>query len=97
MLAAPVKKGFLVRLSLEILGRPIGEMRLARPFHWVVARVDPRLRGNRAEFPDSRVNDVSVIHDIGVVVKLALDERRAFADFRVAAEPAGADIGACMD
>src|SRR5258705_13706399 len=49
MAAPPFEELSLVALSREIGTGAIGEVRLRSPMHWMIAWVNPRHRGNRAE------------------------------------------------
>ena len=75
--------GVILRI-VEIGRGAIGEMRLARPLHRVIAGVDPGMGGDRAELADGRVDDVGIVHDIGVVAHRRLDEGGAGADLGIA-------------
>jgi hypothetical protein len=52
MLAAPGKEFGIVTLTGELRPRAIGEMRLRRPMHRMIARVDPGHRRDRTELSD---------------------------------------------
>ena len=94
--APPGEKLVLVPLARKIGAGAVGEVRLARPVHRVVAGIDPGHRGDRAELSDRRVGDVAVVDDIGVVVDLDFEQLASRADFGIGAEPAVADVG-CRD
>ena len=87
MAAAPCEKLRIVAFLRKIRAGAIGEMRLRSPLHGVIARIDPRHRGDRAEFPDRRVGDLRVVHDVGIVVHRHFMQDRARADLAIGAEP----------
>ena len=84
--APPFEEFGLVAFTGEIGAGAIGEVGLRRPVHRVVARIDPRHRRDRAEFSDCGVGDLRVVHDIGIVAHLHLEQDRAGADLAIAAE-----------
>ena len=61
-------------------------MGLARPFHGVIAGIYVDVGCDRTEFADHRVDDISVVHDVGIIAKLRLGERGSLPDFGVASE-----------
>ena len=71
-------------------------MRLRGALHRMIAGIDPRHRGNRAEPADAGIGNVAVVDDVGIVAERDLQQRRSLADFRVFAEDAVADIRAWM-
>jgi hypothetical protein len=90
--APPGKKGILVPFARKIRTGAIGEMRLARPLHRMIAGVDAGHGGNRAKLADGRVGDIAVVDDIRIVAELHLQKLRARADLRVGAKPTVTDI-----
>ena len=63
----------------------------------MVAGVDPGHRRDRTELADRRVNDIRVVHDIGVVTHRRLGEDGARADRGVAAERRLPYLGSRVD
>ena len=84
--ATPLEKFRFIVGVIEIGARPIGEMRLRRPVHRMIAGIDADHGGNRTKFSDCRINDISIVHDVGIIIHHRLDERCACANFRVAAK-----------
>src|SRR5262245_27922666 len=63
----------------------------------MIAGVDARLSGDRAELADAAVDDGAIIYNIRVVAKFALDHRCARPHLGVATEPAFADRSGGMN
>ena len=61
-------------------------MRLRRAMHRMVAGIDPHHGGNRTKFSDCRINDISIVHDIGIVTDTTFRNTGSRADFRIASE-----------
>ena len=84
MAAPPVEEGIIITGINEIIGRTIGEMGLGGALHRVVAGIYTNLCGNRTKIADCRINDISVIYDVGIIIEHGLRDLRSGADFRVA-------------
>ena len=84
MASPPVEESLVVSGIIEIVGGAIGEMGLCGTLHRMVAGIDANLCGNRTKFADCRINDISVIHDVGIIIEHGLRDLRAGADFRIA-------------
>src|SRR5262245_15536183 len=82
----PCEEFVLVAFAIEIGAGPVAEVRLARPIHRVVARIDARHCRDRGELPDTRVRNVAVVDDVGIVTEIDLEQRGARADLGISAE-----------
>jgi hypothetical protein len=86
MLASPVEEIVVVALAFEVGARAVGKVRLRGAVHRMIAGIDARHRRDRAEFPDGRVGDLRVVHDVGVIAYRHFMQDRACADLGIAAE-----------
>ena len=68
MRAPPFEELGVVALARKIGAGAIGEVRLRRAVHRMIAGIDPRHRRDRAELSDRGVGDLRVVHDVGIVV-----------------------------
>src|SRR6202171_5834648 len=87
MAAPPFEELGLVALAFKIRAGAIGEVRVRRPLHRMIAGVDSRHRRNRAEFSDGSVGDLRVVHDIGIVVHRHLVQDGTRANLAIGTEP----------
>jgi hypothetical protein len=97
MRAAPGKKARVVVGAFEIGARPVGHMRLGGALHRMIAGIDARHGGDRAELADGRIGGVAIIDDVGVVAERDLQQLRARADLAICADPAVAHIRGRID
>jgi hypothetical protein len=95
--ASRSEHGLVVGLAREIRARAIGEVRLARPLHGMVTRIDAGHRGDGAELADARIGDIAAIHDIRIVAERDLEQPGARTDFGIAAQFAIGDSGTRID
>ena len=86
MFAAPCKEFGIVAFARKIAAGAVGKMRLRGPVHRVIARIDPRHRRDRTEFPNRGVGDLRVVHDVGIVRHRDLEQHGSGADLGIGAE-----------
>lgn len=70
---APGEKVAVI-VTKTILVAAIGKVMQRRPFKGVIARIDSYMRRDGAKFTDLCVNDLAVIHHIGVIPKAAFSD-----------------------
>ena len=87
MALPPFEEFSLVALAAKIGARAIGKVRLRRPVHRMVARVDPCHRRDRTEFPNRGVGHLRVVDDVGIVAQLDIEQNGAGTNFAISAEP----------
>jgi len=82
----PFEEFCVVALAGKVGARAIGKVRLRRPVHRMIARIDPRHRRDRAEFTDCGVGHLRVVDDVGIVAHLDVEQRCAGADLAIGAK-----------
>ena len=95
--AAPCEKFLFIPLPGKIGACAIGDVRLRRPAHRMVAGIDPRHGRDRAELADRGVGGLAVVDDVGVIAQGDFEQPRSRTHFGVGAEPAVAHLGRRMD
>src|SRR5262245_47086406 len=74
----------------------IAEMGLLRSVHRMIAGIDARHGGNRAELSECRVGNVAVVDDVGIVGERNFEQPGSRADLGIGAEAAVAHLGGGM-
>ncbi|PDW00224.1 hypothetical protein A9Q02_10410 [Candidatus Chloroploca asiatica] len=76
----------IIALGKAVLGTPVGQMMLSHPLDRVVARIDPHMRGDRAEAPNRSIDNLVVARTVAIVAKFALDQFALWPNFSPTAE-----------
>jgi hypothetical protein len=97
MLPPPLEELMLVAFARKIGAGTVGEVCLRSPVHGMIAGVDPGHRRDRTELSDRGVGDLRVVHDIGIVAHLDVEQNGSRADLAVGAELAFAHRGRGID
>src|SRR5262245_5245916 len=96
MSAPPREEILLIDFTRKIAAGAVAEMGLARTVHRMIARIDARHGGNRAELAECRVGNVAVVDDVGIVGERNFEQSSPRADLGIGAEAAVAHLGGGM-
>src|SRR5262245_878078 len=96
MSAPPREEILLIGFTRKIAAGAVAEMGLARTVHRMIAGIDARHSGNRAELSECRVGNVAVVDDVEIVGERNFEQPGSRADLGVGAEAAVAHLGGGM-
>src|SRR5690606_30849855 len=94
---AALTKLLVDALEFEELIWSVSDLVRRHPLHRVLQRVDPHIRGNRAEFPDDGVDRLAVPLEIAEVADLHLAQHDPLTNDDVTAELAGFQLRSGMN